>query len=112
MVDSEYRRSTIHYPLSTIHYPLALVLPLPRRLRGLLFRLASKMECGVDQPHVRERLRKVADLAPALWIVFFREQPHVVAQRQQPFEDRPGIVMPAEQHVVVGQPETAREKGA
>ena len=41
---------------------------------------------GVDERHVRERLRKVAQHPPSLRIVFFGEQSHVVAQRQQTLE--------------------------
>ena len=45
-------------------------------------------------------------------IVFLGEQADVVAQREQPLEQAPRVVVAAEQHVVVGQPEAAGEERA
>ena len=62
----------------------------PLRLRPLLRRLfgAREIECAVDQRDVGEGLRKVADQAAGARIVFLAEQPDIVAQRQQPLEQR------------------------
>src|SRR5689334_6900717 len=65
---------------------------------------------GVDQGDMREGLRIVAHLPPCPWIVFFGEQTDIVAQRQQPLEQRAGVVVPALQDVVVGVPKAAGNK--
>src|SRR5690606_21706895 len=54
---------------------------------------------------------EVTDLAAQPRIVFFREQSHVVAERQQPFEQFPRFLFPANGQQRVRHPETAREKG-
>jgi hypothetical protein len=38
------------------------------------------------QRNVRESLREIAQLPLLAWIVFFREQPQIVAKIKQPFE--------------------------
>ena len=40
----------------------------------------------IDEREMRERLGEVAKLTTAMRIVFFRQQPDVVAQRQQALE--------------------------
>ena len=65
---------------------------------------------GVDQGDMREGLRVVAHLPPRPRIVFFGEQTDIVAQREQPLEQYAGVVVPALQDVVVGEPETAGNK--
>ena len=59
-------------------------------LRALLRRLrrARQVVRGVDQRDVRERLREVADQPLASRVVLLGEQADVVAQREQPFEER------------------------
>ena len=49
----------------------------------------------VDQRQVGERLREVAELAPGHRVVLLGQQPHVVAQTQQPLEQLAGLVAPA-----------------
>ena len=65
---------------------------------------------GVDQGNMREGLRVVAHLPPCPRIVFFGEQTDIVAQRKQPLEQRPSVIMPTLQDVIVGEPETAGNK--
>src|SRR3546814_15140880 len=67
---------------------------------------------GVDQRQMRKRLREIAELAPVHRVVFLGQQADVIAQAQQPFEQSAGFRVPAEQDVIVGEPETAGEKGA
>src|SRR3954468_19381932 len=67
---------------------------------------------GVDQRYVAEGLREVADEPAGFGVVFLGEQSDVVAQREQPFEDLSGLVVPALQGVVAGQPEGAGEEGS
>ena len=57
-----------------------------------------------------ERLRKVAQLAPAARIVFFRQETHVVAHGEQAFEQLSGIVVASKQNEIVSKPKTAGEK--
>src|SRR5271165_287620 len=42
---------------------------------------AGQIESGVDQCHMRERLRKVADLAPEARVEFFCQEADIIAQR-------------------------------
>ena len=67
---------------------------------------------GVDEGDVGERLRKVADLPPRARVVLLGEQADVVAQREQPLEQRPRLVVAPLQDVVVGEPEAAGEERA
>jgi hypothetical protein len=46
------------------------------------------------------------------WIVFFREQAHIVAKRQQAFEQGARFRVAVLQRVVVGEPETAGKEDA
>ena len=48
----------------------------------------AEIERGVDQRDVREGLREVADQPARRAVVFLGQQPDVVAQRQQPLEQR------------------------
>ena len=61
---------------------------------------------------MRERLRKIAELAPVRRIVFLGQQPHVVAQRQQSLEEVARFLIPAEHCVIVRKPEAAGEERA
>lgn len=47
---------------------------------------SGKILRRVDQRHVRKRLWEIADQPSCSRIVFFREQPEVVADREQPVE--------------------------
>ena len=77
--------------------------------RGCLH--AGEIQRRVHQRQVRERLRKIAQLAPQPRIVLLGEQPDIVAQRPQSLEQPSRIVPTTQQHVVVGEPETACEEG-
>ena len=57
-----------------------------------------------------QRLGEVAELAAAAGIVLLGEQPHVVAQREQPVVEPARLVAPPEQDQVVHQPERAGEE--
>src|SRR5262249_6679672 len=66
-----------------------------------------QVQGGVDQADVRERLREVAQKPAGLRVVLLREQAHVVAQPQQPFEPAAGLGVAALQVQAVSQPEGA-----
>ena len=74
----------------------------PMRLRQISRR--------VDQPHVRERLRKIADQATRDRVVFLAHQAEIVAQGQQKLEQHACFVMTALERVVVRQPERTGRK--
>jgi hypothetical protein len=67
---------------------------------------------GIDQSDVRERLRKVSDLASGSGIIFFCQQPDIVAQAQQPLKHRPSVFIATLQDVIVGKPKAASKEGA
>jgi len=67
---------------------------------------------GVDQPDVRERLRKVAQEAPSARIVLLGQKANVVADVEKALEECPRLGLLALQGEIIGQPEAAREKGA
>jgi hypothetical protein len=67
---------------------------------------------GIDQSDVRERLRKVSDLASGSGIIFFCQQSNIVAQAQQPLKHRPSVFIATLQDVIVGKPKAASKKGA
>src|SRR5215831_7722815 len=67
---------------------------------------------GSDQSEMRKGLREIADLPPRLGIVFFREQPDVVPQRQQALEQGGRFGVAVLQRVIVGEPEAAGKKDA
>lgn len=63
----------LNSPLSTLHSPSI--------LGGAMFRWAvrvPKIECGIDQRHVRKGLRKIANEPTGVGFVFFREQADAV----------------------------------
>ena len=68
----------------------------------------SQIMRGVDQSDMRERLRVVADLSPCPRIVLFGEQTDIVAQREEPFEQRASVIVPTLQDVVVGKADNPR----
>jgi len=59
---------------------------------------------------VRESLRKVPEHPPAADVVFLGEQADVVAQREEPLEQRTRFLEPALKDQVVGEPEAAGEE--
>src|SRR5215471_15979646 len=63
-----------------------------------------------DESKMRECLREIAKLPLRLRIVFFRKQTNVVAQREQTLEQSACFGVPMLQPIIVGKPETAREK--
>src|SRR5262245_59871849 len=67
---------------------------------------------GVDQPDVRERLRKVAQESPRARIVLLGQKADVVADVAKALEECARLGLLALQREIVGQPEAAREKGA
>ena len=82
------------------------VLPVARRTV-----LARQVEGGVDQRHVREGLREIADHALRAGIVLLRQQADVVAQRRAVARTSPRASSRRPmQRVVVGQPEGAQQE--
>src|SRR5687768_2184315 len=73
---------------------------------------AAPMEVSrcVDQSDVREGLRKVSQLAPCGRVVLFRQQPDIIAERQQPLEDFFCLFVLSLKGENVGQPEGAKQK--
>jgi hypothetical protein len=53
---------------------------------------------GIDQGHVREGLREVAELAAAHGVVFLGQQPDIIPQIEQAVIEAHGIVQPAAGH--------------
>src|SRR6478752_1123123 len=72
--------------------------------------LTGEVDRAVHQTDVAERLRVVAELAPGRRVVLLGEQSHVVAQVQQPVEERFGLVPAARPQQGVHEPERAREE--
>ena len=64
----------------------------------------AEVEGGVDQADVRERLGDVADLPARMRVVLLGEQAHVVAEREEPLEDRARFLAPSLKAEVVGEP--------
>ena len=58
-------------------------------LRALLRRALRlhEIECGVDEPDVRETLREVADQAPLAQVVLLGQEAEIVAKLQQALEE-------------------------
>jgi hypothetical protein len=73
---------------------------------------SAEVESAVDERKMRERLRKISQLAVFFGIVFFRQKADIVAQRKQMLEKRARFVDPALQDVVVNHPKTTGEKGS
>src|SRR5205085_9016771 len=80
--------------------------------RSLMYGLGgmTQVVCGVDQRHVRERLREVAYLPAQARVVFLRQQPEVVAKLEQALKQLARLVRASEHHVRVGQPEAAGDE--
>src|SRR5262245_19128304 len=75
--------------------------------RTLMSRLARATQIvrGIDERDVRERLREVSDLSPALDVVLLCQQPDVVADGEQPLEQSAGVVDAAHDRVRIREPE-------
>src|ERR1700761_3191691 len=87
------------------------------RLGFLRAQASGSLPCAqtmrrIDEREMRESLRKVAEVATVVRIVFLRQKPHVIAQSQQPLEQSASLVVTTQQHIIVDQPEAAGEKGA
>src|SRR5690606_31351009 len=65
--------------------------------------------CGVDERHVRQGLRIVAEHPPLARVVFLGQEAEVVAEPEQPLEERLGVLAPAQEREVVREPEGARQ---
>jgi len=65
---------------------------------------AREVEGRVDERDVRERLREVAHLPPALRVVLLGEQADVVANGEQALEEPLGVVATAKEREVVAVP--------
>src|SRR3954467_1099685 len=79
-------------------------------LERLLF--LAEVQGGVDEGHVREGLREVAEEAARRGIVFLGEEAHIVGEAKQPLEQLAGFAGAPWQAEVVGEPEAAREEHA
>ena len=89
--------------------------PCRSRMIGALLgglRRARQVECAVDQRHMRECLRKIAEQLARGGIVFLAQQADIVAERDQPLEQGVCVVEPAEHHIGIDQPEAARQERA
>src|SRR5580704_10716750 len=67
----------------------------------------GQIERGADQREMAERLREVAEEALLLGVVLLREQADVVAQREQPLEERLRVALATHEGEAVGEPEAA-----
>ena len=54
-----------------------------------------------------EDMRKIAEMPACPRIIFLREQADIVAQVEQPLEQRAGLFLPAKQDKGVGKPKAA-----
>src|SRR5437762_12995553 len=98
---SLYRNNSgVRFPYSLF---TALGGPLVSRLGG-----PRKVVRAVDERDVREGLREVSDLPPRVHVVLFREQSHVVADREQPLEQAARLVHAPGQDVRIHEPEATR----
>src|SRR5262249_5691068 len=79
-------------------------------LDGLL--LLAEVERRIDEGHMGEGLREVAEEAARGRIVLLSEQAHVVGELEQPLEQLQRLAPAALQAEVVREPETAGEKHA
>src|SRR3954453_23785752 len=79
-------------------------------LERLLF--LPEVQGGVDEGHVGEGLREVAEEATRRGIVFLGEQAHIVGEAMQPLEQLTGFAAAALKAEVAREPEAAREEHA
>jgi hypothetical protein len=79
--------------------PESVILPKPSRC------CASQ-----DQRQVRKRLCEVADLASQLRVILLGEKRKMITEGKQALEEFLGLGYAASEGIVVGQPESAREK--
>src|SRR6516162_1215766 len=71
---------------------------------------AGQIEGGVDQGDVRERLRKVPELAPEAGIIFLRQEADIVLKGQEALEQITRLAGTPLQNEVVGEPKAAGQK--
>ena len=76
------------------------------------FDASAEVVSTVDECEMRERLRKVPELAVFFGIVLFRQKADVVAERKQVLDKGARFVHPALQGVVVYHPKTTGQKGS
>lgn len=67
---------------------------------------------GIDKSHVGECLREITHEALTADVVFFGQEPHVVAQADDTLEKAASVIEAAGQNIGVGEPEAARQEGA
>ena len=63
---------------------------------------AAEILRGVNQKDVGKGLRKIAELASAMWVVFLGQQTDVIAQLHQPLKNFMRLLIPAHHNQVVG----------
>src|SRR5262249_40669801 len=76
------------------------------------FLIMRKVACGIDQSEMGKGLRKITHQPARAWFVLLAEQPNVITQRQQTFEQAQCVIATAEHEVGVGEPEATGEKHA
>ena len=82
---------------------------MPLRLRAGLT-VPVRFAAGVHQRHMAHGLREVPEQPPGVGLVLLGQQSDVVAQPDEPLEQRPRVVEAAHERQVVGQPERARQE--
>src|SRR5215211_2897967 len=99
----------------------AMALPIPREEPVTIATLSSsctifpsfgKLDRAVDQRQVGKRLWEVADQPLCPRVVLLAQQPHVVAQREQPLEELLGLAVAADAPQSIDHPEAADQKRA
>src|SRR6185312_11407424 len=88
--------------------------PLRRVLAAMLRRPVGgpQVACGVDERHVRQRLREVAEHHPVDRVVLLGEEADVVAQREEPLEQALGLAPASGERERIGEPERAGQERA
>ena len=80
-----------------------------RAIRRRAMRVNQVM-CRVDQGHVSEGLREVAELPSSTGIIFLGEQPYIVAKGEQILKDSARFTAAASERQIVCKPEGARQE--
>src|SRR5271165_866791 len=76
------------------------------------FASVREIVCRIDQCDMRKGLRKVSEHPSRTRIVLFRQEAHIVAQRQQIFEKLSRLIPAPKQNKVVSVPEAAGQEHA
>ncbi len=74
--------------------------------------IPRQVTCRIDQPHMGERLGKIAQKPSSMGIVLFRQQANVVLQGNKPLEKLHGFLAASEQHETIDQPKRTNQKDA